>query len=243
MFPHGAPTQAGQQHNTANTHWLRFRSHQHRHGGRLWDRSLAGARRRYRGLGLKTTRALLHARAEVIVSARSPERARTTLRGLVGASSNRWILVIRGPLSPSPTVPCVRPVCVDPRQQRGHHGHTRETGCRWARGAVRNEPYRPLSAHARPMAGPHRVGRCMRCRGVSSRGHQIAGIDCKDIDFRGRAYDNCVAYSQSETANAFVSMALDRRGRATAFASPRPYPDRPRPLSQLRGDHLLRVSR
>jgi NAD(P)-dependent dehydrogenase (short-subunit alcohol dehydrogenase family) len=48
---------------------------------------------------------------------------------------------------------------------------------------------------------------------VSSRGHQIAGIDFEDIDFRGRAYDKWIAYGQSKTANALFAIALDRRGR------------------------------
>ncbi len=37
---------------------------------------------------------------------------------------------------------------------------------------------------------------------VSSRGHQISGIDFEDIDFRVRRYDKWVAYGQSKTANA-----------------------------------------
>jgi len=47
---------------------------------------------------------------------------------------------------------------------------------------------------------------------VSSRGHQIAGIDFDDIDFRRRDYDKWVAYGQSKTANALFARALDRRG-------------------------------
>jgi NAD(P)-dependent dehydrogenase (short-subunit alcohol dehydrogenase family) len=48
---------------------------------------------------------------------------------------------------------------------------------------------------------------------VSSRGHQIAGVDFEDIDFRVRPYDKWVAYGQSKTANALFAMALDCRGR------------------------------
>ena len=48
---------------------------------------------------------------------------------------------------------------------------------------------------------------------VSSRGHQIAGIDFDDLDFERRAYDKWVAYGQSKTANALFALALDQRGR------------------------------
>lgn len=49
---------------------------------------------------------------------------------------------------------------------------------------------------------------------VSSRGHQIAGIDFGDVDFRRRPYDKCIAYGQSKTANALFAVALDARGAA-----------------------------
>ena len=42
---------------------------------------------------------------------------------------------------------------------------------------------------------------------VSSRGHQIAGVDFDDIDFLRRPYDKWVAYGQSKTANADVIAA------------------------------------
>lgn len=47
---------------------------------------------------------------------------------------------------------------------------------------------------------------------VSSRGHQIAGIDFDDIDFVRRPYEKWAAYGQSKTANALFAMALDQRG-------------------------------
>lgn len=49
---------------------------------------------------------------------------------------------------------------------------------------------------------------------VSSRGHQIAGIDFDDVDFRRRPYDKWIAYGQSKTANALFAIALDARGAA-----------------------------
>ncbi len=47
---------------------------------------------------------------------------------------------------------------------------------------------------------------------VSSRGHQIAGVDLEDIDFRSRPYERWSAYGQSKTANALFAVELDRRG-------------------------------
>ncbi|MES3106863.1 oxidoreductase [Sphingomonas aurantiaca] len=47
---------------------------------------------------------------------------------------------------------------------------------------------------------------------VSSRGHQIAGIDFDDVNFDRRDYDKWVAYGQSKTANVLFAIALDERG-------------------------------
>ena len=165
------------------------------------------------GLGLETTRALLHAGAMVIVPARSPERARTALHGLAGATVERMDLA--DPQSVAAfadhVVSAGQPVSIlvnsagimatpEMRDAEGHEaqfatnhlGHFRLTLGLWP---------------ALIAAGDARVV------SVSSRGHQIAGIDFEDIDFRVRAYDKWVAYGQSKTANALFAMALDRRGR------------------------------
>jgi NAD(P)-dependent dehydrogenase (short-subunit alcohol dehydrogenase family) len=47
---------------------------------------------------------------------------------------------------------------------------------------------------------------------VSSRGHQLAGVDFNDIDFSNRPYDRWIAYGQSKTANVLFAVELDRRG-------------------------------
>lgn len=46
---------------------------------------------------------------------------------------------------------------------------------------------------------------------LSSRGHQIAGVDFADIDFRYGPYDKWMAYGQSKTANALFAVALGSR--------------------------------
>lgn len=48
---------------------------------------------------------------------------------------------------------------------------------------------------------------------LSSRAHQLGGLDLSDLDFRHRAYDKWLAYGQAKTANALFAVALDARGK------------------------------
>jgi NAD(P)-dependent dehydrogenase (short-subunit alcohol dehydrogenase family) len=166
------------------------------------------------GLGLETTRALVHAGAHVIVPARDPERASFALSGLKGAAvalldladhrsvatfANRVVSAGR-PVSilVNSTGIMATPVTRDAEGHEAqfatnHLGHFRLTLGLW--------PALVSAQGARVVS-------------VSSRGHQIAGVDFKDIDFRVRRYDKWVAYGQSKTANALFAMALDRRGRS-----------------------------
>jgi NAD(P)-dependent dehydrogenase (short-subunit alcohol dehydrogenase family) len=165
------------------------------------------------GLGLETTRALVHAGAKVIVPARSPERARCALRGLVGATVEHmdladpqsvaafagWVVSAGGPVSILVNSAGIM-ATPETRDADGHEaqfatnhlGHFRLTLGLW--------PALVAAKGARVVS-------------VSSRGHQIAGIDFEDIDFRVRPYDKWLAYGQSKTANALFAMSLDRRGR------------------------------
>lgn len=47
---------------------------------------------------------------------------------------------------------------------------------------------------------------------LSSRAHQLGGLDLSDLDFQRRAYDKWLAYGQAKTANALFAVALDARG-------------------------------
>lgn len=47
---------------------------------------------------------------------------------------------------------------------------------------------------------------------LSSRGHQLGGLDLDDLDFIRRPYDKWLAYGQAKTANALFAVALDARG-------------------------------
>lgn len=168
----------------------------------------------YSGLGVVTVRHLLAAGAHVIVPARDPARASAALADLPGVeiaemdliSSNSVAafaaaIVARGEplhlLINSAGIMATPPM----RDEDGHEaqfatnhlGHYRLTCGLW--------PVLQTADGARVVA-------------VSSRGHQIAGIDFDDIDFVRRDYDKWIAYGQSKSANALFARALDRRGVA-----------------------------
>lgn len=167
----------------------------------------------YSGLGLVTTKALAKAGAQVIVPARDVVRAREALIGIDGVTVqtmdlmradsvkafSRSVLDEGSPISL--LINCAG-VMASPlaRDADGHEsqfatnhlGHYRLTCGLW--------PALVAADGARVIA-------------VSSRGHQIAGIDFDDIDFIRRPYDKWIAYGQSKTANALFAVALDKRGR------------------------------
>lgn len=167
----------------------------------------------YSGIGLVTTKSLAAAGAHVIVPARDPVRALAALAEVkrvevlemdlmqpasVEAFSRRMLNSGR-PISL--LINCAG-VMASPLTRDGdghesqfatnHLGHYRLTCGLWP---------------ALIAAGAARVV------SVSSRGHQIAGVDFDDIDFLRRPYDKWVAYGQSKTANALFALALDKRGR------------------------------
>jgi NAD(P)-dependent dehydrogenase (short-subunit alcohol dehydrogenase family) len=89
------------------------------------------------------------------------------------------------------------PLFRDPAGREGqfatnHLGHFRLTAALWPR--------------LRGAAGGARVVV------LSSRAHQLGGLDLSDLDFRRRAYDKWLAYGQAKTANALFAVALDARG-------------------------------
>jgi NAD(P)-dependent dehydrogenase (short-subunit alcohol dehydrogenase family) len=166
----------------------------------------------YSGLGLETVRALVHAGARVIVPARDPARARAALAGLPGVTTQPLDLLDASSIDTfaasvnasgaalhilvNSAGVMATPLTRDAHGHEGqfatnHLGHFRLTLALWP--ALRR-------------AGGARVV------SVSSRGHQIAGIDFDDIDFERRPYDKWVAYGQAKTANALFAVALDARG-------------------------------
>ncbi|MFZ5737734.1 MAG: oxidoreductase [Pseudomonadota bacterium] len=166
------------------------------------------------GLGLETTRALSDAGATVVVPARDPERARGALRGMEAVEIEELDLI--DPVSvaafaarflasgrPLPILIAGAGIMATPQGRdasgnelqfaTNHLGHFRLVRALW--------PALLRANGARVVA-------------VSSRGHQLAGIDFDDPNFTRRAYDKWKAYGQSKTANALFAMALDARGQA-----------------------------
>jgi len=164
------------------------------------------------GLGLVTVKSLADAGARVIVPARDPARARSALGAIervevlemdlmqptsVKAFSQR---VVSNGQPVSLLINCAG-IMASPlaRDADGHEsqfatnhlGHYRLTCGLW--------PAIAADSGARVIS-------------VSSRGHQISGMDFDDIDFLHRPYDKWAAYGQSKTANALFAMALDKRG-------------------------------
>ncbi|WP_035484889.1 oxidoreductase [Geminicoccus roseus] len=166
----------------------------------------------YSGIGLETTRVLAEAGAVVIVPARNLQKAEAALAGLSSVelealdltdpasvrafadrvlSSNRAVSILVNSAGIMAT-----PLSRDAAGHEGqfatnHLGHFRLTLALW--------PALAAACGARVVS-------------VSSRGHQIAGVDFDDIDFNARPYDKWVAYGQSKTANALFAVGLDRRG-------------------------------
>lgn len=168
----------------------------------------------YSGIGLETTRALARAGATVIVPARDTAKAAAALNGIERVELER--LQLTDPASIATFAERVvssrravsllinsagvmaTPLERDADGHEGqfatnHLGHFRLALALWS---------------ALKAAGGARIV------SVSSRGHQIAGVDFEDIDFRSRPYDKWVAYGQSKTANALFAVAADRRGKS-----------------------------
>lgn len=166
----------------------------------------------YSGIGLVTVRSLAAAGARVIVPARDRTRAEAALSGLPGvavedmdlsipASVEAFASRLRDLGMPVSILINSAGVMATPlfRDADGHEGQfaTNHLG------------------HYRLTCGlwPLLTAEGARVVSVSSRGHQIAGIDFDDIDFEQRPYDKWIAYGQSKTANALFAMALDARGK------------------------------
>lgn len=167
----------------------------------------------YSGIGLETTRALSGAGATVIAPARDAAKAAAALQGIErveletldlthaasiasfaqqAVSSSRSVSILINSAGVMAT-PLMRDADGHEAQFATNHlGHFRLTLALWP--ALR-------------AAGAARVV------SVSSRGHQIAGVDFEDVDFRSRPYDKWKAYGQSKSANALFAVALDRRGQ------------------------------
>lgn len=167
----------------------------------------------YSGLGLETVRALAAAGVEVIVPARDTGRALATLSGLprvtvaqvnlMNAQSIDTFAAAFNADKPALhlLINCAG-VMATPlmRDEAGHESQF----------AINHLGHFRLTARLWPAL---RRTHGARVVSLSSRGHQIAGVDFDDVDFQQKAYDKWIAYGQSKTANALFAVALDARGR------------------------------
>ncbi|MFI9646460.1 oxidoreductase [Streptomyces sp. NPDC052040] len=168
----------------------------------------------YSGIGRETVRVLRAAGAEVVVPARSVERAEAALRGVAGvevepmdlmdpASVDAFAARFLASGHPLHLLVNSAGIMATPlaRDARGHEaqfatnhlGHFRLTSRLW-----------PALAAARGA----------RVVAVSSRGIRFSPVVFEDLHFEHRAYEPFAAYGQSKTANSLFAVELDRRGRA-----------------------------
>lgn len=164
-------------------------------------------------LGRETVRTLASRGARIVVPARDPNKARRTLSEIPGvdvlpmdlldpSSIDRFaasftdmarslnLLVLSAGVMASPLFRDA-----DGREGQfatNHLGHFRLTTALW--------PALLRTNGARVVV-------------LSSRAHQLGGLDLTDLDFRRRAYDKWLAYGQAKTANALFAVALDTRGK------------------------------
>ncbi len=164
----------------------------------------------YSGIGIETTKALVHAGAFVVVPARRTDTAATALAGLsnvevaeldlgdlgsVKAFSERFLASGRRidiVINSAGIMACPE-TRVGPGWEAqfatNHLGHF----------ALVNRLWRALSPGARVVA-------------VSSAAHRHSAMRWDDVMFT-RGYDKWKAYGQSKTANALFAVELDKRGK------------------------------
>lgn len=167
----------------------------------------------YSGIGLVTTKSLVDAGAQVIVPARDPARASAALAEIKGVEVLEMDLM--------------QPASVEAFSQRMINSGRPISLLINCAGVMASPLARDAEGHENQFAtnylGHYRLtcglwpalvaAGTARVVSVSSRGHQIAGVDFDDIDFLRRPYDKWLAYGQSKTANALFASALDKRGR------------------------------
>lgn len=163
------------------------------------------------GLGLETTRVLARLGARVIVGARSPHAA-DALKDIENVETARLELF-------------------DPQsiQQFVAEFISRETKLDLLilnAGIMATPLQRDADGNEGQFATNHlghfrlatglwpalRAAKEARIVSLSSRGHQISGVDLTDLAFKKREYNKWIAYGQSKTANALFAVAADARG-------------------------------
>lgn len=167
----------------------------------------------YSGIGLETTRALAEAGATIIIPARTPEKARSSVADIphveleemdladpasIDAFSQRFldsnrkldILINNAGIMAAPLTRDARGF--ESQFAINHLGHFQLTARLWP---------------ALKKAGKARVV------SLSSTGIRFGGVDFEDPNFEKREYNKWMAYGQSKSANALFAVELDKRGQ------------------------------
>lgn len=169
------------------------------------------------GLGLETTRVLSAQGATVVVPARRPDVAIEALKAIARVEVHRMDLndpssietFANGFLESGRSLERLilsAGVMATPliRDARGNEGQL----------STNHLGHFMLARHLWPALEQAEGARVVA---LSSRGHQIAGIDFDDPNFNIRTYDKWRAYGQSKTANALFAVALDELGKSVGI--------------------------
>lgn len=168
----------------------------------------------YTGIGLETVRVLAGAGAQVIVPARSPQKAAHNLQGITGVELEQLDLS--------------DPDSIDAFAERflasgrALHILINNAGIMWVplrRDSRGNESqlstnylgHFRLTARLWPAL---KAAAGARVINVSSFGHQMAPFNFDDPNFEHRAYETLQGYGQSKTACNLFAVELDERGKA-----------------------------
>jgi len=167
------------------------------------------------GIGLETTRALLHAGARVLVAVRDPERAGEALAAL-GASPEQ-LSTVRLDLASLASVraaaaevlsgtPRLKLLINNAGTMATPFGHTADGfETQFGTNHLGHFLFAQLLMPALLAAAPARVV------SLSSIGHRRSDVHLDDPNYREREYEKWAAYGQSKTANSLFAVGLTQR--------------------------------
>lgn len=167
------------------------------------------------GIGLETTRALLHAGARVLVAVRDPERAGEALAAL--AASPEQLSTVRLDLASLASVraaaaevlsgtPRLKLLINNAGTMATPFGHTADGfETQFGTNHLGHFLFAQLLMPALLAAAPARVV------SLSSIGHRRSDVHLDDPNYREREYEKWAAYGQSKTANSLFAVGLTQR--------------------------------
>jgi NAD(P)-dependent dehydrogenase (short-subunit alcohol dehydrogenase family) len=165
------------------------------------------------GIGLETTKTLVHAGATVIVPARDIEKAKRNLEGI-----NNVEIEAMDVINPA-SIDAFAEKFLD--SNRPLHLLINNAGIMWV--PLRRDSWGTESQLATNYLGQfHLTARLFpalkkangaRVINVSSLGHQMAPFNFEDPNFNHREYETLLAYGQSKTASNLFALELDNRAK------------------------------